>query len=153
MEARIASQRIPGTSEMLSRYGLQRIYDEKKKGFTASKIGTWEEHKETIRKMMKASEWAFDRTKEAFELVAQDETEKMHCSEARTTCGVSSRQLQGGVTSQCHTCAQTASVSLWKTTFGGPLGENHKVVVRNLWRKVRLDATTQAVGRANWRKF
>ena len=26
---------------------------------------------------MKASEWAFDRIKEAFELVAQDETEKM----------------------------------------------------------------------------
>ena len=26
---------------------------------------------------MKASEWAFDRIKEAFELVAQDEAEKM----------------------------------------------------------------------------
>ena len=25
--------------------------------------------------------------------------------------------------SQCHTCAQTAQVSLWKTTFGGSLGD------------------------------
>ena len=48
-----------------------------KKGFTALKNGTWEEYKETLRKKMKASEWAFDRIKEAFELVAQDEAEKM----------------------------------------------------------------------------
>ena len=32
-----------------------------KKGFTALKNGTWEEYKETFRKKMKASEWAFDR--------------------------------------------------------------------------------------------
>ena len=48
-----------------------------KKGFTAWKNGTWEEYKATFRKKMKASEWAFDRRKEAFELVAQDETEKV----------------------------------------------------------------------------
>ena len=48
-----------------------------KKGFTASKSGTWEEYKEIFRKKMTASECAFDRIKEAFELVAQDETEKM----------------------------------------------------------------------------
>ena len=44
---------------------------------TALKNGTWEEYKETFRKKMKASEWAFDRMKEAFELVAQDETENV----------------------------------------------------------------------------
>ena len=48
-----------------------------KKGFTAIKNETWEEYKETFRRKMKASEWPFDRIKEAFELVAQDETEKM----------------------------------------------------------------------------
>ena len=47
------------------------------KGFTALKNGTWEEYKETSRKKMKASQWAFDRIKEAFELVARDEAEKM----------------------------------------------------------------------------
>ena len=47
------------------------------KGFTALKNGIWEEYKDTFRKMMKASEWAFDRIKEAFEKVAQDEAEKV----------------------------------------------------------------------------
>ena len=37
-----------------------------KKGFTALKNGTWEEYEETFRRKMKASEWAFDRIKEAF---------------------------------------------------------------------------------------
>ena len=31
--------------------------------------------------------------------------------------------------------------------------KDHKVVVRNLWRKVRLEATKQAVGRANGKSF
>ena len=44
-----------------------------KKSLTTLKNGTLEEYKETFRKKMKASEWAFDRTKEAFEQVAQDE--------------------------------------------------------------------------------
>ena len=48
-----------------------------KKGFTALKNGTWEERKDIFRRKMKASEWAFDMIKEAFELVAQDETEEM----------------------------------------------------------------------------
>ena len=48
-----------------------------KKGFTALKNGTWEECKETFKEKMKASEWALDRMKEAFDLVARDEAEKM----------------------------------------------------------------------------
>ena len=48
-----------------------------KKGFTALKNDTWEEHKETFKEKMKASEWAFDRIKEAFDLVAQDEARKV----------------------------------------------------------------------------
>ena len=48
-----------------------------KKGFTALKNGTCEEFQETFRKKRKASEWAFDRIKEAFELVAQNEARKV----------------------------------------------------------------------------
>ena len=48
-----------------------------KKGFTALQNETWEEYKEPFRKKMKASEWAFDRIKEAFDLVAQDEARKV----------------------------------------------------------------------------
>ena len=48
-----------------------------KKGFTALKGGDWEEYKNTFRKEVKATEWAFDRIKEAIEQVAQDEARKM----------------------------------------------------------------------------
>ena len=37
----------------------------------------WGEYKETLKEKIRASEWAFDRIKEAFELVAKDEVEKM----------------------------------------------------------------------------
>ena len=36
------------------------------KSFTALEDGNWEEYKATFRRKMKASEWAFDRIKEAF---------------------------------------------------------------------------------------
>ena len=48
-----------------------------KKGFTASKNGTWEEYKETFKEKVEASERAFDRIKEAFDFVAKDEVENM----------------------------------------------------------------------------
>ena len=48
-----------------------------KKGFAGSKNGSWEEDKNTSKKEVKASEWAFDRMNEAFDLVAQDEAEKV----------------------------------------------------------------------------
>ena len=38
-----------------------------KKGFTALKSGDWEEYKGIFRVEVKATQWAFDRTKEAFE--------------------------------------------------------------------------------------
>ena len=44
--------------------------------------------------------------------------------------------------SQCLTYARIATVSLWKTTFGG-----------SLVRKVRLEAAKRAVGRADRRCF
>ena len=99
---------------------------------------------------MKASEQAFVIVIEAFELVAQDEAENMSIVQEimlRSTDYL--RRIIALVESQCRTCAHTATVSLWKTTFGGSLGKIHKVVVRKLWRKVRLEATEQAFGRTN----
>ena len=60
---------------MLPLYGLQRTNDKER----LYCLKEWElgEFKETFRKKMKASEWAFDRMKEAFELVVQDEAEKV----------------------------------------------------------------------------
>ena len=41
------------------------------------KVEDWEEYQNTFRKEVKATEWAFDTIKEAFEQVAQDEARKM----------------------------------------------------------------------------
>ena len=81
----------------------------------------WEEYKETFREKMKASDWAFDKIKEAFILVAQNEAREV--SIVLTTCGASSHQSEDRVESQCPTCARIATVSLWKTTFRGSPGE------------------------------
>ena len=48
-----------------------------KKAFTALKSGDWEEYKGIFRVEVKATEWACDRIKEAFEQVAQDEAEQL----------------------------------------------------------------------------
>ena len=45
-----------------------------KKGFTASKNENWEEFQDSFRRKMNATEWAFERIKEAFEL---DEARKV----------------------------------------------------------------------------
>ena len=101
-----------------------------KTGFTALKNGTWEEFKDTFRKKIKASEWAFDRIEEAFELAAQDEAEKMSIVQEimlRSTDFFLPRIIvpvgeQGGVT-MSYLCS-SATVSFWKTTHGGSLVEN-----------------------------
>ena len=54
---------------------------------------------------------------------------KRSCSDARITCGVSSRQLEDKKESQCHTCARTATVSIWKTSYGGLWEKNHKTSI------------------------
>ena len=46
-------------------------------GFTSVKSRDWEEYKNIIRVEVKATELAFDRIKEAFEQVAQDEAGKL----------------------------------------------------------------------------
>ena len=105
---------------------------------------------------MKASEWAFDRIKEAFELVAKDETEKMSIVIMLRSTDYLRRiigKLEDKEKSQCHTCARTATVSLGRLRMVGLGEKNHTVEVCNLWRKVRLEASEQAFGRANWRKF
>ena len=47
-----------------------------RKGFTAIKSGDWEEYRGNFRVKAKATECTFDRIKEAFVQVTQDEAEK-----------------------------------------------------------------------------
>ena len=102
---------------------------------------------------MKASEWAFDRIEEAFELVAQDEAEKMSIvKEIMLRSTEYLRRIiapvggQGGVT-MSYLCPHCNSLPL--EDYVGLWEKINKVVVRDLWRKVRLEATEQAFGRRN----
>ena len=103
---------------------------------------------------MKASEWAFDRIKEASEKVAQDEAEKVVSivQEIMLTSTDNVRRIiapvggQGGVTMSVPALQQfplgrLRVVGLWEKTY--------QVVIRNLWREVRLEATNEAFSRAS----
>ena len=48
-----------------------------KQGFVAVRKGDWEEYKSIFRTEVKTKEWSFDRMKEAFGQVAQDEARKL----------------------------------------------------------------------------
>ena len=99
-----------------------------KKSFTALKNETWEEHKETFKEKMRASEWAFGKIKEAFDLVAKDEVEKMSIVQEITLKSTDYlRRIialvggQGGVT-MSYLCPNCNSFP-WKIMFGGSLLE------------------------------
>ena len=129
-----------------SRNRLQRIYDEERlhrlEKWNVGRIKRNLEGKvESLRMGLRQDERGLrfggigrDRKKRALCMNS--------CSRALTICGESLRPSEDKVESQCRTCAR-------KTTFGVS-GERPQVVVRNLCRKVRLETTEQAVGRANW---
>ena len=99
-----------------------------KRAFLALKEGSWEEYKNIFRTEVKATEWAFDRIKEAFEKVAKNEARKLSTVQEimiRSTDHLR-RIIAPAVSKEalrCHTCARTATVSRWKTTFGGSQGK------------------------------
>ena len=103
---------------------------------------------------MKSTECAFERMKEAFELVAQDEARKVSIvQEIMLKSTDYLRRIiapvggQGGVTAlQQLPHRGPHSVGLWEKS-------KQQVVVRDLWRKIRLEATKQARGCTNRRKY
>ena len=126
-----------------------------KQGFIALKSGDWEEHKSIFTVEVKATEWAFDRIKEAFEQVAQDEPEKLgFVQEIMIRSTDHLRRIiapaggQGGVT-RSYWCPHCNSFLFGRLHLVG-LGKNaYILVVRNLWREVRLEATEQALSHTN----
>ena len=98
-------------------------------------------NRKTFREKMKASEWAFDRIKEAFDLVAQDEARKVSIvQEVMFKSTDYLRRLIAPVEGQgrCHNVLPMPAlqqlpsgrqrlVGLWEKTY--------KVVLRNVWRK------------------
>ena len=141
---------------MLSRYRLQRINDEER----LHRLGESDMGRVggNLQEEMTASEWAVDSVKEAVELLAQDETAKMSIVQdimLRRTDYLR-RVIARWRTRRSHDVIfvpQLQQFPSGRQRLVGIWEKHHKVVVRNLWRKVRLEATEQASGRANWGKF
>ena len=124
-----------------------------KEGFTALKGGDWEEYDNTFRKEVKATEWAFDRIKEAFEQAAQDDARKMSIVQEimiRSTDYlrriIAPEGGQGGVP-MSHLCPHCNSLLGRLHLVGLREEKAHKLVVCDMWREIRLEATEQAFGR------
>ena len=118
-----------------------------KKGFTALKNGNLEEFQGNIQENLKASEWAFDRIKEHQEKVAQDEAEKVSIMQEimlGSTDLLRRIIAPGGRTRRSHhvlPMPHCNSFPLEDYVWWSLGGEHTMVVVRNLWRGVRLEAT------------
>ena len=104
---------------------------------------------------MKVSEWAFDRMKEAFENVAKDEAKKLSTVQElmlRSTDNLRRIIARAGGKDalRCHTCARIVTVSRWKNTFGGSLGEKGVTIGgARFVEKSTTGCTQQALGGAN----
>ena len=106
-----------------------------KQTFLALKGADWEEYINTCRTEVKATEWAFDRRKEAFEKVERDEARKLSTVQEimiRSTKYlrriIAPAGVQGGV-AMSQLCPHCNSFPM-DTTFGGSLeGKTYKSVV------------------------
>ena len=128
-----------------------------KQGFIALKSGDWEEYKSILRVEVKATEWAFDRIKEPFEHVAQDEAGKLSIVQEimiRSTFHlrriIAPAGRQGGVT-MSYLCPHCNSFPLEDHIWWVSGGKGRC----NWWcticgeERVRSGATKQALGRTN----
>ena len=106
-----------------------------KKGFTALKKGTWEEYKEHNGPSTGLKRRSQDEFKKG-ERCVRDHAQK-HGQFAANHCALHNVVLVPA--QQQFLFGRQRLVGLWEKI--------HKVVVRNLWRKVRLEATEQAFGR------
>ena len=96
--------------------------------FFALKSGEWEQCKSIFKVEAMATEWAFERIREAFEKVAEEEARRLNIVQRIILkSGAPLRQQEGNEVSRCHMCAQNAGVFPWKTTCGGfaICGENY----------------------------
>ena len=117
-----------------------------KKGFTALKNGTWEEFKETFKKKMKASEWGLRQDKRGVRLGSKGRGRKdEHCARdhAQKHTLFSANQCVSWMTRRSHNVKLVPELQQFpsgRLRVVGLGGKSHKVVVCNLWSKVRLEA-------------
>ena len=148
----IASQRILGASEMLPWHRLQRI-PWWRKASPPSKMERGKNRK-TFREKMKASDWAFDKIKEAFDLVAKDEARKVSIvQEVMFKSTDNLRRIIAPVEGQGRSHNVLPMPALQQLPSGrlrlvGLWGKHTKWCCAMCGEKVRLETIKQAVGRA-----
>ena len=97
-----------------------------KQAFLALKGGDLEEYKRIIRVEAKATEWAFDRIKEAFEKVAKDEARKLSTVQENM---IRSTDYLRRIIAPAGGARRRYDVILVP-------GKAHQLVVCDLWRKM-----------------
>ena len=105
-----------------------------------------------FRVEVKATEWTFDKMKEAFEQVAQDEPEKLSIvKDIMVRSGLPARVIapaggQGGV-AMSYLCPNCNSFPLEEYIWCVSGKKEQQLVVRDLWREIQWEAAKQAFGR------
>ena len=126
--------------------------------FFALKAGDWEKYKSIIRVQTKAMKWAlieYKKPSRRWRKMRQGRLSTAQKLMLRSTDYL--RRIiapaggQGGVT-MSYLCPHCNSFLLEDYVWWVSAGKKHQLVVCDLWRKVRLEATEQAFGRANRRK-
>ena len=113
-----------------------------KQCFFALKSGELEECKGIFKVEAKATEWAFERIREAFEKVAKEEAEKLSIVQRIMLKSTDylrriSAPAGGKEVSRYHICARTATVSPGRLrVVGFSWQEAQQLVVRDLRRKI-----------------
>ena len=104
---------------------------------------------------MKATEWVFDRIKESFEVVAKKLSTVQEIMTTSTDSLAAHYRASRGARRRYDVILMPAlqQCPVGRLRWVGLRGEKvFKLVVCDLWRKIRLEATKQALGGANRRK-
>ena len=104
--------------------------------------------KEEYRNEGKSCKWTFERILEAYEKVAKDEIGRLGKLLWKSTDFFFADHRASpwnGRSRLCRMFAHIATVSLWRTTFGGCRRDTEHW---NLWRSIQMESTQQDIGGA-----
>ena len=109
-----------------------------RKGFFATRDGSWEDFEEGCKEKEKSSEWTLERIRDAHGKGARDEVGRLgvvHEIMIKRTDFLR-RQSVEEEESPCRTSARIATVSLRWVSIGHGDSNNRQLVLRGVWRKI-----------------